>query len=396
MTERRLPVVLALGTTQTIAWASSYYLPAIVAGPISADMGVSPVWVFAAFSAAILISGLVGPWIGRRIDMFGGREVLAVSNAVFASGLVMLAMSQNMTGVAVAWLVLGLGMGIGLYDAAFATLGRLYGTSARSTITGISLLAGFASTIGWPLSAWGVEAIGWRGTCLAWACAHALAALPLNLIFLPRIPVAAAAAEETAVPAAASVVMDRNMWLLAVAFAGIWFVATAMGAHMPKLLEAAGATPVQAVAAAALMGPAQVAARVLEMSLLSRYHPLVSARMASMAHPFAIVLLGFGGAAFAPVFALAHGGGNGILTIARGTVPLSIYGPQNYGYRLGLLGAPGRASQAFAPLLFSLALEHYGVYALALSGVLGLATCAAFWLVVPDLPNERGAVSPGR
>ena len=396
MTERRLPVVLALGTTQTVAWASSYYLPAIVAGPISADMGVSPVWVFAAFSASVLISGLVGPWVGRRIDTFGGREVLAVSNLVFGAGLALLAMAQNMTGVTVAWLVLGLGMGIGLYDAAFATLGRLYGSSARSTITGISLLAGFASTIGWPLSAWGVDAIGWRGTCFAWAAVHVIAALPLNLVFVPPIPVSATVSGEEAPPAAAKVVMDRNMWLLAVAFAGIWFVATAMGAHMPKLLEAAGATPVQAVAAAALMGPAQVAARVFEAGFFSRYHPLVSARAASMAHPFAIVLLGFGGAAFAPVFALAHGGGNGILTIARGTVPLSIYGPQSYGYRLGLLGAPGRASQAFAPLLFSLALEHYGVHALALSGLLGLVTCAAFWLVVPGSPNETGAVASAR
>lgn len=390
-----MPVVLALGTAQTIAWASTYYLPAIVAAPISLEMGVSPVWVFAAFSASVLISGMAGPWVGRRIDAFGGREVLAVSNGVFAAGLAILAMAPDMMVVAAAWAVLGLGMGIGLYDAAFATLGRLYGTSARSSITGISLIAGFASTVGWPLSAWGVDALGWRGTCLAWACGHLLAALPLNLIFVPRIPRGTGLTKEQAA-APVSIPMDRNMWLLAIAFAGIWFVATAMGAHMPKLLEAAGATPVQAVAAAALMGPAQVATRLIEVSFLSRYHPLISARLASMAHPAAIVLLGIGGAAFAPVFALAHGGGNGILTIARGTVPLSIYGPQNYGYRLGLLGAPGRASQAFAPLLFSLALEHYGVYALALSGLLGLVTCAAFFLVLPSSAPETGAVATER
>jgi predicted MFS family arabinose efflux permease len=316
--------------------------------------------------------------MGRRIDTFGGREVLAFSNVVFAAGLIALALAPNMAMVVLAWLILGLGMGVGLYDAAFATLGRLYGTSARSTITGISLLGGFASTVGWPLSAWGVEAIGWRHTCLAWAGVHMLLALPLNMLLVPRIK-RQAVTIETDAPAA--IEMDRNMWLLAIAFAGIWFVATAMGAHLPKLLEAAGATPVQAVAAAALMGPAQVAARLVEAGFLSRYHPLMSARLAALAHPLAIGLLAFGGVAFAPVFACVHGAGNGILTIARGTVPLSIYGAQNYGYRLGLLGAPGRASQAFAPLLFSFALEYYGVYALVLSGVLGLVTCAAFWLV---------------
>lgn len=390
MAERRLSVVLALGATQTIAWASTYYLPAIMAAPISKDLGVSPVYVFAAFSASVLISGLVGPWMGRRIDSLGGREVLAFSNVVCAGGLALLAAAPNMAVLAVAWLILGLGMGLGLYDAAFATLGRLYGTSARSTITGISLLGGFASTIGWPLSAWGVEAIGWRDTCLAWAGVHLILALPLNLLFVPRI-------QNPTVPAAggptAAIEMDRNMWLLAVAFAGIWFVATAMGAHLPKLLEAAGATPVQAVAAAALMGPAQVAARVFEAGFLSRYHPLVSARLASVAHPLAIGLLALGGAAFAPVFAFVHGAGNGILTIARGTVPLSIYGPQNYGYRLGLLGAPGRASQAFAPLLFSLVLENYGAYALVLSGALGVVTGAAFWLVRPMADGQPAAAA---
>lgn len=390
MTERRLRVILALGTTQTIAWASSYYLPAIVAAPISRELGVSPVYVFAAFSASVLISGLVGPSMGRRIDTFGGREVLAFSNVVFASGLIALAAAPNMAMVVLAWLVLGLGMGVGLYDAAFATLGRLYGTSARSAITGISLLGGFASTVGWPLSAWGVEAIGWRHTCLAWAGVHLLLALPLNLLFVPRIERQAAVIEADA---PAVIVMDRNMWLLSIAFAGIWFVATAMGAHLPKLLEVAGATPVQAVAAAALMGPAQVAARLVEAGFLSRYHPLASARLASIAHPLAIGLIAFGGVAFAPLFALVHGAGNGILTIARGTVPLSIYGAQNYGYRLGLLGAPGRASQAFAPLLFSFALEHYGVYALVLSGLLGLITCAAFLLVRPQSLKETTAAA---
>ena len=272
-------------------------------------------------------------------------------------------------------------MGLGLYDAAFATLSRLYGSSARATITGISLLGGLASTVGWPLSAWGVDTIGWRATCLAWAAAHVLGGLPLNLSFVPRAPTAALAADA---PPPSTVQMDRNMWLLAIAFAGIWFVATAMGAHLPKLLEAAGATPVQAVAAAALMGPAQVAARVFESAFMHRYHPLISARLAAMAHPLAIALLAAGGAAFAPIFAFAHGGGNGILTIARGTVPLALYGPQNYGYRLGLLGAPGRASQAFAPLVFSVALEHWGIYALALSGTLGLLTCAMFWMLPSD------------
>ena len=165
MAETRLPVIVALGSTQTIAWASSYYLPAILAEPIAHDLGCSPTWVFAAFSFSVLLSGLIGPRVGRQIDLWGGRDVLALSNLVFAAGLGLLAVAPTLPVVAAAWVILGFGMGLGLYDAAFATLGRLYGQSARSSITGIALIAGFASTIGWPLSALGLQALGWRGTC---------------------------------------------------------------------------------------------------------------------------------------------------------------------------------------------------------------------------------------
>jgi MFS family permease len=157
---RQLPVVLALGTTQTLAWASSYYLVAILADPIARDLDTSSTAVFAAFSAALLISAMLGPRVGRTIDLIGGRGVLTGSKLVFAAGLVLLSVANSQALSWLAWLVFGVAMGLGLYDTAFATLGRIYGDKARSAITGITLLAGFASTVGWPLTAWGAEAIG--------------------------------------------------------------------------------------------------------------------------------------------------------------------------------------------------------------------------------------------
>ena len=153
----RLAVILALGTTQTLGWASSFYLPAILGDRIAADLGMSSTWFFAAFSASLVISALVGPRVGRTVDAIGGREVLAVSNVVFAVGLAILAFAHSQATLWLAWLILGLGMGVGLYDTAFAALGRIYGLEARSAITGITLLAGFASTVGWPLTAWGAS-----------------------------------------------------------------------------------------------------------------------------------------------------------------------------------------------------------------------------------------------
>ena len=164
-------MIAALGTAQTLAWASSYYLIAILAPAMARDTGSSQTGVFAAFSASLLVSAVLGPRVGRTIDRFGGREVLGVSNLLFAAGLGLLAITHSLPMLWLGWLVIGAAMGLGLYDAAFATLGRMYGTTARSAITGITLIAGFASTVGWPLTAWGEVALGWRGTCAAWAIA---------------------------------------------------------------------------------------------------------------------------------------------------------------------------------------------------------------------------------
>src|SRR3984885_1525247 len=348
MSERQFPIILALGTTQTLAWASSYYLPAILADPIGRDLGVSSNWIFAAFSASLVISALLGPWIGRQIDLVGGRPVLSASNLTLAAGLALLGCAHSLTVMMVAWLLLGIGMGLGLYDAAFAALGRIYGDAARRSITGITLLAGFASTVGWPLTAWGLDSIGWRDTCLAWAAAHLLLGLPLNYFMLPAVEGARTAAATSSKP---HIPIDRTMILLAFAFAAAWSVTGAMAAHLPRILEAAGATTVQAVGAGALFGPAQVLARIIEASFLSRYHPLLSTRLACLMHPIGAAILATVGGAASSAFAIFFGLGNGILTIARGTLPLAIFGPLNYGYRLGLIGAPARMAQAAAPLV---------------------------------------------
>jgi len=365
----RLAVILVLGTTQTLGWASSFYLPAILGDRIAEDLGISSTWFFAAFSAALVVSALVGPRAGRTVDTVGGRGVLAVSNVILAFGLAVLAFAHSQAVLWLAWLILGLGMGIGLYDTAFAALGRIYGLEARSAITGITLLAGFASTVGWPLTAWGASEVGWRVTCLAWAAAHVVVGLPLNLL-LPK-SARGSAADDTVKP---NISLDWLMIVLGLAFAASWAVVTAMAVHLPRLLEAAGASTIQAVAAGALIGPSQVGARILEASLMKRFHPMVSARLSVALHPIAAAVLAlFGAAAASAPFAILHGAGSGILTIARGTVPLAIFGAENYGYRLGLLGVPTRVATAAAPLLFGMLIDKFGAGVLVFSSALNIA-----------------------
>ncbi|WP_136645984.1 MFS transporter [Tabrizicola sp. YIM 78059] len=372
--ERRGWIVAALGVAQTIGWASSYYIPAVLAAPMAASFDLSPVWVFGAFSIAMVVSATIGPWAGARIDRIGGRGVLILSNLVFALGLGLLSLAASPGMLFLGWAILGLGMGMGLYEAAFATLAGIYGKEARGPITGITLIAGFASTVGWPLSGLMLATWGWREACLGWALIHLGLALPLNAL-LPK-------GTERIVPTVAETAdgpppSRRALWLLAFVFAVTWFNSTAMAAHLPGLLQAAGASGAMAIAAGALIGPAQVAARVLEFGLLRRFHPLISARLAASAHPLAAVcLVGFGGPA-AYAFALLHGAGNGILTIAKGTLPLALFGAAGYGARLGWLNAPARVLQAAAPLIFGAALAAWGLQAIWLTAGIGvLATLA--------------------
>src|SRR3984957_16213993 len=374
MSGRQLPIILALGTTQTLAWASSYYLPAILADPIAQDLGVSSNWIFAAFSASLVIAALLGPRIGRQIDLVGGRQVLSASNLTLAAGLALLGCAHSIPVLMIAWLLLGVGMGLGLYDAAFGALGRIYGDAARRSITGITLIAGFASTVGWPLTAWGLQTIGWRDTCLAWAAAHMLLGLPLNYLMLPAVKGAKASAVTAAKP---HIPIDRSMVLLAFAFAAAWSVTGAMAAHLPRILQAAGATTLQAVSAGALIGPGQGLARLFEASFFSRYHPLVSTRLACLMHPVGAIILALAGGGAAGAFAIFHGAGNGILTIARGTLPLAIFGSQYYGYRLGIIGAPARMAQAIAPLAFGLLIDIMGSRILIVSSALSLSALLA-------------------
>ena len=374
---KRFPLILALGATQTLAWASSYYLPAILADPIARDLSISSNWVFAAFSASLVVAAVLGPRVGRQIDLIGGKPILSISNLTLAAGLTLLGLAHTIPVLVLAWLLLGIGMGYGLYDAAFGALGRIYGEAARGPITGITLIAGFASTVGWPLTALGLEHIGWRETCFAWAAAHILIGLPLNLLVLPPVP--GAMAEATAVKP--QIPFDRTMLLISFAFAAVWTVTGAMAAHFPRILEAAGATPMEAIAAGALIGPAQVGARIVEAGILKRYHPLFTTRLACVAHPLGALTLAVTGGAAAGVFAIFHGAGNGVLTIARGTLPLAIFGPQNYAYRLGLIGAPSRIAQAAAPLLFSLLIDEMGSAILIVSSALSFTALAALWLL---------------
>jgi MFS family permease len=370
MTTHRAIVVAALGSTQTIAWASSYYMPAILGAPIAGSLHLSTNVFFGLFSAALLLSAVVGPSVGRLIDRHGGRHILAAANVVIAAGLVILAAAHGIAGLVIAWAVLGIGIGMGLYDPAFAALTWLYGREARGAITGITLI---------------------------WATLNLVLAAPVN--WLTILHHGASAPRHQAVTGLPIAAPPRAaMPILIFFFSATWFVQGAMAAHLPGLLRATGASSGAAIAAAALVGPAQVGARLVEFGVLRSFHPVSSARIAAALHPIGAAFLVVFGAPGIIAFALLHGAGNGIITIAKGTLPLALFGPQGYGLRGELLSAPARVFQSAAPFLFGLLLTRIGVEAVWLSVGLCLAALGSLFALHPRrvpaarrLPARSGA-----
>lgn len=395
MVKKSLPLILSLGVTQTVAWASTYYLPAVLAAPISQALGIDIVVFYFAFSMALVVSAVFGPMVGNAIDSWSGHKVLPASNLFFISGLTLLGFANTQLDLYIAWFIIGLGMAGGLYESAFSTLVRIYGHGARSSITGITLIAGFASTVGWPLSGWFLSIYGWREACWIWALVHLFLALPLNLAieWLSVVRSCQSKSESEFQKSKSNAPNElanetksptlKQALLLSFVFASTWFTSTAMASHWPRMLEATGVSLVTAIAIGTIIGPAQVFARIFEFSLLRKMHPLFSARLAAMAHPIGAVILAISGPYFAPIFAFLHGAGNGVLTIAKGTLPLALFGANGYGYRQGWIMFPARISSAFAPWIFGIALTNWGAGALGLTFALGvLSVCALYYIDV--------------
>lgn len=400
------PIVIRLGIGQMVAWASSYFLLAILAVPMARDLGTRPAVAYGAFSFALIVSGLLGPAAGRLIDRRGGRQMLMTSNIGFAIGLAALAAAQDTVMLFAAWTLLGLAMSAGLYEAAFATLVAHYGQAARRPMTGATLISGFTSTIGWPITTLLEDHLGWRGACLSWAMLHLVIALPLhagmplragrplhaglpphggpqNSRGAPSTPPADTTASADPHPHPPPTRPRLTAFLLSYSFAVTFFLATTMASHLPRLLQAVGCTLAVGVAVGALIGPAQVGVRLLELSVLRRLDPLRLAQAAAFAYPIGAAAVLVLGSSAAPVFALLYGAGNGILAVARGTLPLVLFGAQGYGARQGVLTMPAKMAQAGAPLAVGLALDHWGAATLWL--LIGLAS--SNWIALMLLPR---------
>jgi hypothetical protein len=361
--DRRV-VITALGIAQILAWGTSFYFPAVFAGPIVAETGWSLGYVVGGTSVGLLVAGLISPQVGCVIDRHGGRPVLLASSLFYAAGLAGIGLAPALPVYLTAWVLLGIGMGSGLYDAVFAALGRLYGSEARGPITNLTLFGGFASTVCWPLSAFMIETIGWRSACFAYAALHLAVALPLQMAVIRRAPKPAAV---SAAPADAPqpIVPARiaHETLIFALLALVLSIAAGIGSivvvHLLIFLQARGVDFAVAVSLGTLFGPAQVGARVVERLFGNRYHPIWT--MVGSCGLMAIgLLLLVGGFPILLLVILLYGAGYGVSWIGRGTLPLALFGPVRFPRLMGKLAFPSLIVQALAPSAGALLIEASG------------------------------------
>lgn len=383
--KNRWRAVPILGFGQVLSWGAIFYTPVLIVPLIAEERGWSLTFAMGGFSLGLLSAGLCSPTVGKMIDQLGGHVVMPVGYLAGAAGLVAIGYASHWAAYLAVWVLLGFAMAATLYDPAFATLARIFGTSARRAITMLTFIGGFASTVSWPLTHLLIDKVGWHGTYQIYAALLALAAAPLLAFALPRGHSAAQVLPEGPVPRTKHLPAKGLPFLLvASAFALYMFVPSALSAHMLAIFTREGIDPSAVVVIGALFGPAQVTARLLEFTFARNQHPLNIARGAIVILIAAcIILVTFGvSVLLAATFAILFGIANGLLTISRGTVPLALFGHSGYGRLIGRIAGPALIMQAIGPLVLAFFAERFSDNAaIGLIGAFALAALICLALI---------------
>jgi MFS family permease len=351
----------ALGITQIILWGGTFFLIAVVSGPIVASTGWPQGIVVGALSLAIFVSGLPAPLVGRLIRRHGGRPVLVAGSVLVAAGLALMAVAHSLPIFLLAWAVTGIGMSASLYDPLFAAIGQAYGTAARGAMTQIAISSGFAVSLCWPATSFLVDRIGWRGACLTYAVLSVVVVAPLYAWAVPRRERSdtgerALDAGPIGAPVPARLPGER---VLALTFTTAAMLMTAVSVQLPLFLQALGILGSTAVALTTLIGPSQVGVRVIELAFGRRVHPVWSLLMSSASVGLGLLLLAAAPSA-AWLAMVLYGAGNGMRTVVRGTLPYALYGQRDYAAAMGRLARLPLLGQAATPLACGYLAEWFG------------------------------------
>lgn len=380
-------VIWALGVTQIIGYGTLYYAFSVLAPAIGAEFGWPPEWVFGALSVALLAGGLLAPWAGHMADRFGAARTMVAGSVVAALLLAAAGLAWDGYTFAAALIGMEIASSLVLYATAFAALVQAGGQGAQRRITHLTLIAGFASTLFWPLTSVLLEHLGWRGTYFVFAALNLFVCAPLHF-WLARGAEAVRQAPKPLVTAAEAGVLPierRNLVLLLMmgGFAIEGLVLSGVLLQIMPMLSglSLGAS---ALVVTTLFGPAQVLSRLVNM-LLGRDLPATwLAVIAAVLLPAGLVVLVTTAPSLpgAVVFAILFGLGSGLTSIVAGALPLYLLGRDRYGARLGWLSSARQVASAIAPFLLAVAIGSLGITgALWVSVGLGLVAVCVFLAV---------------
>jgi hypothetical protein len=394
--------VLALGLTQIVGYGSLYYAFPILVPSVAQTFGRPEAHLYAVFSVGLLIGGLGAPLAGRLMDRFGAARLMAVGSVCATFCLLLIGTAPSFPVWAAGVILTEIIAVAVLYDAAFAALSQLRGAGARRAITQLTLIAGFASTVFWPLADALRDALGWRATYLVFAGLHATVGLGLHLWLARQRPQVVAVADNARVQASEAQPLPLE-WTapafraVALSFALSGALISAFGVHMVPVLTASGLGE-HATLAAMLVGPAQVGVRLIDAVFLARLHPLTVAVISALALPLSVagLVLGLLPWAAGILFATLFGVGQGLASIVRGTVPLVLFGREGYAARLGRLAMLRTFTAAAGPFVFAAAGAALGwTLALWIFAAIGVAAALPLLRLRARLGKE-GHLAPLR
>lgn len=400
---RSLATVVGLGITQIIGYGTLFYSFSILAPVIGQEFGQTREWLFAAFSGTLLIGGIVSPWSGRWADKFGAGRVMTLGSLAAALSLVFCALSTNWWMFATALVTTGIATPFILYNTAFAVLVQVDPQLAPRRITYLTLMAGFSSTLFWPLATALLNTFTWREIFLFYAVLQVAVCFPIHFWLSQmtrRSPKVThdASPQPYAMEAGGSLqYQDRKtaLVLLAIGFSLTSFSLSSMLIHFVPVLGAVGLGASSAVFVGTMFGPTQFASRLINMLLGGRFSAMTIAIVSTVMIPLAFMMLLLPASipliAGAVMFAVLFGMGSGLNSIVQGTLPLALFGHQGYGEILGKITSSRLIVSSVAPFIFAFLLEHFGpttaLVVVAIVATLGVLT----FVVVTRLVKRSGS-----
>lgn len=370
--------VAGLAVTQIIGWGTTFHLPAVLGSVMAPSIGISMEVLFGGISVQLLASAMVAPRVGRRIDRLGGRAIMVCGSLLLSLALVLISQAQGPILYFIGWALIGFATPMALGAGTQASLAQVAGPGARRAVSVLLFFTGLPSFFFWPLASWLEPIIGWRNTALLFAAMHLLIAAPIHFAILSRrIPVrlsASGAPMEDGLPPQAR---RSAFWLLAAMLAFAGTISWGVALNIIELLKAGGLSPTAAVFIATLAGPIQASARIIEFMFGSRYPATITGLVSAAVMPLAFVgvLIGGGEVWAAVVFVACYGISNGLMTLARATIPLALFGRGEYGTWTGRLTTPQNLVFAASPVLFAWLLQRQGPQIMAWVGLAMAVGC---------------------